>query len=114
MFGGALEVGGEKETRQQWRVGVCYVSLCCVGNKEFRMSLFSHLASRIRAKLDAWSSANENAAERYAAQRQQLDMARKEAIENEKVIARADQILLRAKLARLDKKIEASERNTKR
>lgn len=68
--------------------------------------MFAELVKRIRAKIDSWSTKNEEAAERYKAQRLLRESARKELAENEKAIARADQILLRGKLAKLDDKIE--------
>lgn len=68
--------------------------------------MFAKLKLKIREKMDAWAASNEAAAERHKAQRLLLESARNEMIENERAIARADTILLRDRLAKLDDKIE--------
>lgn len=75
--------------------------------------MFAKLKLKIREKMDAWSASNEAAAERHKAQRLLLESARNEMIENERAIARADTILLRDRLAKLDEKIEAFEKKAK-
>lgn len=67
----------------------------------------------IRRKMEKWSIANEEAAERSKARRLLLESAKKEAIANAEAIARADKLLLDEKLRRLDVKLEAMEKSLK-
>ncbi|ASY62507.1 hypothetical protein SJ05684_c10500 [Sinorhizobium sojae CCBAU 05684] len=66
--------------------------------------------SKLRAKVRAWTASNEEAAERYREQRRLLADARKEAHQNDLAIARADQTLLRDRLAKMDEKLEKAEK----
>lgn len=63
----------------------------------------------LRRKMEKWSIANEEAAERSKARRLVLESAQKEMIENERAIARADKILFDARMSKLEEKIKAAE-----
>jgi hypothetical protein len=67
----------------------------------------------LRRKMEKWSIANEEAAERSKARRLLLESTQKEMIENEKAIARADKLLLDEKFRKLDEKIKAAEKKAK-
>ena len=67
----------------------------------------------IRRKMEKWSIANEEAAERSKARRLLLESAKKEAIASAEAIARADKLLLDEKLRRLDVKLEEMEKSLK-
>lgn len=68
------------------------------------------IISKLREKTRSWISSNQDAAERYRAERKILEAARQEAKKNEMAIAKADQILLRDRLAKLDEKLDKAEK----
>lgn len=66
--------------------------------------------SKLREKVRSWTASNQDAAERYRAERKALEEARKELEQNDLAIARADQILLRGRLAKLNEQLETAEK----
>jgi|GEM_PF-2569285 len=66
--------------------------------------------SKLREKVRSWTASNEGVAKRYRAERKMLKEAREEAKKNDLAISRADQILLRGRLAKLDERLDKAEK----